>query len=119
MLPKENRLNIRTNFTQIKNLGKKVHDDALLVYFLKSNSESPSKFGISISKKVSKSAVVRNRLRRKVHRALHKYKSAIITGVDSIIIILKNFSEENNEDTESRINNLVKKAGLLNEKDSD
>ena len=118
MLPKENRLNIRTTFSQIKNLGKKVHDDSLLIYYVKANTTSAAKFGISVSKKVSKSAVVRNSLRRKLHTALYKIQNKLDPGVDSIIIILKNFSEEKQEITGERINKLLGKAGIINEKNS-
>ena len=57
----------------------------------KSSSEaiakSPSKFGISISKKVSKRAVVRNRIKRQIKAVIHRHLPAIESGWQVVIVV--------------------------------
>ncbi|MEM6451923.1 MAG: ribonuclease P protein component [Cyanobacteria bacterium P01_D01_bin.105] len=47
----------------------------------------PSQFGISISKKVSKRAVVRNRIKRQIKAVIHQRLSAIAPGWKVVIVV--------------------------------
>jgi len=51
------------------------------------NSALPSKFGISISKKVSKRAVVRNRIKRQIKAVIHQYLPSIEPGWQVVIVV--------------------------------
>ena len=48
---------------------------------------APSQFGISISKKVSKRAVVRNRIKRQIKAVLHRFMSKISPGWKVVIVV--------------------------------
>jgi ribonuclease P protein component len=71
MLPKESR--IPRKMFPLFTHGAKVFKNNLFLLRLVPNTEQNSRFCFSVSKKIAKSAVVRNRLRRAGYRALKEY----------------------------------------------
>ena len=65
MLPKKSRIP-RKLFTELLSGSRFVHSPHFTLRF-KLIPNSPSKVGVSVSKKVSKSAVIRNTVRRRVY----------------------------------------------------
>ncbi len=74
MLPKNRRIS-RKEFGHILGNSKRYNSPSLLLYIAKiaSNKPTPSKVSFSVSKKVCKTAVGRNRLRRLGYSVLGKY----------------------------------------------
>ena len=62
-LPKHNRLKRKKDFESVFKKGKAVKGDFLFVRYLKNSLGFP-RFAFVVSSKVSKKAVVRNRIRR-------------------------------------------------------
>jgi ribonuclease P protein component len=73
-LPRRYRLTSSKEFSQVYKEGQQASTSHLVVKFMESPGGQPSlecsRFGITISQKVSKRAVVRNRLKRQVRAAL-------------------------------------------------
>ncbi|MEM6501990.1 MAG: ribonuclease P protein component [Cyanobacteria bacterium P01_C01_bin.89] len=81
-LPKVHRLRDRQTFDKIRKHGLRRRSKTMTVWALKrfphpdaSNhisaaSPIPTQFGVAVSKKVHKRAVVRNRIRRRIHHAI-------------------------------------------------
>jgi ribonuclease P protein component len=73
-LPKRYRLTSPKEFSRVYKAGRQASTNHLVVKCIESPREQPnlgcSRFGITISQKVSKRAVVRNRLKRQVRAAL-------------------------------------------------
>ncbi|MEM1256144.1 MAG: ribonuclease P protein component [Cyanobacteria bacterium P01_H01_bin.21] len=78
-LPRQHRLRASRSFSKVYRQGKKASGRCIAIKALKnlspddaSVSEVPSGvcFGVSISRKVHKRAVVRNRIKRRIHAAL-------------------------------------------------
>ncbi|MEM9805020.1 MAG: ribonuclease P protein component [Cyanobacteria bacterium P01_D01_bin.56] len=78
-LPKQHRLRSPRSFSKVYRKGRRASSHNLAVKALKnptpgdvsSNGHSPGVcFGVSISRKVHKRAVVRNRIKRQIHAAL-------------------------------------------------
>lgn len=83
-LPKQHRLRSSRSFAQVYRLGKRANGKCIAVKALQSSDKvisenAPSegklpllgiRFGVSISRKVSKKAVVRNRIKRRIQSAL-------------------------------------------------
>lgn len=66
-LPKAHRLKHWRDFRMVYRKGKRFHGKHLVLIALEHSRESqPIQIGISISRKVSKKAVVRNRLKRRL-----------------------------------------------------
>jgi ribonuclease P protein component len=83
MLPVNKRLN-RHLFALVNKNGKAQNFPSFAVKSLK-NEKGFNRFAIVVSKKVSKSAVVRNDLRRKIYNIVGK-----ISGTHDYIIFVKN-----------------------------
>ena len=79
MLPKNRRIQ-RKDFSFILKNGKRYNSPHLLVYVVKlnySDTSTKSRFSFSVSKKVSKKAVDRNRLRRRGYSIIAKHKNIL------------------------------------------
>ena len=110
-LPKQNRLRSARDFGKVHRKGKRAAADALAVRALRQASagrkpvlrvdrslideqgvdeplSAPSScFGISISKKVSKRAVVRNRIKRQLRAIIRDRLTAIHPGWQIVIVV--------------------------------
>ena len=65
MLPKEYRLKKRTAFSATYKTGKTLHKDGVTVFIGKEKqTETPTRVGFVVSKKIHKRAVKRNRIKR-------------------------------------------------------
>jgi ribonuclease P protein component len=90
-LPKPHRLRRRQDFQQVYQYGKRHQQLHLtlrsLQYLPKSTIENlpATRFGISVSKTVSKKAVIRNLLKRQVKAALRQMLPQITSGWSVII----------------------------------
>lgn len=81
MLPKKERVK-RSEFDYILKNSKKFSSNHLLLYVAKISKGGldKSKFSFSASKKISKKAVVRNRLRRRGYSIISKMRKEIKNG---------------------------------------
>jgi ribonuclease P protein component len=113
MLPKRNRLNIRRYFTEIRGNGKKLSSQNYAIYFRLNPEQKESQFNTVISKKVSKSAVKRNRMRRLIHTALSTLKPDINPQMQGMFFMYKDFSTQTSIQVTEEIKELLKKANLL------
>jgi ribonuclease P protein component len=88
MLPKNRRLN-RPQFSNVLSLGKRFTSPHFLLYVFKDKVSTPSKFAFSVSKKIAKKAVDRNRYRRQGYSVISKQEKNIPTGFLCIFIFKK------------------------------
>lgn len=72
-----------------------------------------SRFGISISKKVSKLAVVRNRIKRQIRAALRKLLPLVQPGWSVVIIVRSSILECSYWQILQELEQLLLKAGVL------
>jgi ribonuclease P protein component len=91
-LPKANRLRQRRDFQKVFNRGIRRQSPHLTMRAisdeLKENDrQKPSCFGISISQKVSKKAVVRNRIKRQIKSAIRQLLPQIKTDWKIAIVV--------------------------------
>lgn len=112
MLSEENRLRKEKEIEQIFKLGKSVFDPLCGFKFLK-NNQITSRFAVVVGTKVSKSAVIRNRLRRQIREVLRLNLGAIKTGFDFVFIVRPEAKGAKYQDLEKRIIFGLKKVGLI------
>ncbi|MGK7933519.1 MAG: ribonuclease P protein component [Microcystaceae cyanobacterium] len=92
-LPKANRLKNHRTFRQVYQQGKVYKSSHLVLRTLYGGLKSPesaplaSRFGITISRKVSKKAVIRNRLKRQIRSAIRTLLPQILPGWQVVIIV--------------------------------
>lgn len=120
MLPKKNRLQKNKDFERVFKKGRFFKEDFLVLKVLFNNLKN-SRFGFIVSSKVSKKAVLRNKIKRWLRAAVlsHLEKKAddkTEKSIDIIIIVkpeqpkIKNFQE-----VKETINKIFKKAGISNQ----
>ena len=89
-LPKQYRLTRTGEFSKVYQYGKQASTRHLVVKALEMPeqlSRSCSRFGITISQKVSKRAVVRNRLKRQVRAVIQKLLPQFKPGLWIVIVL--------------------------------
>jgi ribonuclease P protein component len=131
-LPKDYRLRSRQDFQNVYKKGRRWKGKYLMVRCLiqspiiKISSEETlkqgekrakqpyvTKFGISVSQKVSKKAVIRNRLKRQVRAALRELFPRITPGWLVVISLNPNASCWNYNDCLREIEHLLAEATVL------
>jgi ribonuclease P protein component len=89
-LPYAHRLKHRQDFEAVYRSGmrrRSAHFQLVALYRNREDSQTPSRFGISISKKVSKLAVVRNQMKRRVRSALRTLLPRVQPGWWIVIVV--------------------------------
>lgn len=113
------RLKKNLEFRFIYRRGKSYANNLLVMYVIKSNRNKDkdgtpyNKVGISVSKKVGNS-VVRSRTKRLISESYRLKKDSVIQGYNIIFVARTNIKGKTFKEVESAMNNLVKKAGLIN-----
>ena len=112
MLPKKRRIP-KKEFPFILKNGKRLNSPHLLIYLAKNKDDAPSRFSFSISKKICKNAVDRNKYRRQGYSIISKNLNQTKTGYFCFFLFKKGkypiqFSELNDE-----ITSLLMGVGML------
>ena len=115
MLAKKNRLIKKKDFDKVFNKGQEFKYNFLLLKILENGSEI-SRFGFIVSKKISKKAVIRNRIRRIMREVIDRRKGEIKKGSDFILIALPGIEKRDFSEIEEVIDKLLSKAGSLAKK---
>lgn len=114
MLPKSNRLKKKKDFERVFRAGKGYKENLLYLKVAGSRLEA-SRFGFSISKKFSKKAVLRNRIRRQLREIIRAQLPSVKKGVDGTIVVMPGLAVKNFCELENIIKKLFSKAGILKE----
>jgi ribonuclease P protein component len=109
---KDHRLTKMREFQGVFAKGRGFREDGLFLK-VKSELQGDSKFGVVVSKKVAKQAVVRNRIRRLVKEALRKEIVHIEKEVHAAVIVLPDFKDQGMTAVQKTVRSLFKKASLF------
>lgn len=109
MLPKKNRLNTR-NFEETFKNGFFLPGNTLNLKYFINRKDSKKQISFVVSKKLEKSAVNRNKLKRLGYRTVEKHLITIPEGFSGIFIFNK-FDKNNlkNIELDAEINKLLSK----------
>ena len=116
-LPKPNRLRNRQDYRTVYAQGIRRYSPHLtLIALADRNSQShlPATFGISISKKVSKKAVVRNRIKRQLKGVIRTYLKEIEPGWKVVIVVKPKAIECKYEHFLRELEELLKQTKIIN-----
>ncbi len=111
MLAKEYRLSKDKDFQNVYKKGHILYSLFFNLKFLPNNPKS-SRFGIVISTKISKKAVVRNKSKRQIREAIHKNIDNINKGFDVVILTKPAITTANQEKIEQTLIFLLEKAKI-------
>lgn len=108
MLPKQQRIQ-RKDFSLLFEKGKSFRNSLFLLRFLESKSKP--QFGFSVSKKVAKRAVDRNKMRRLGYNLLKSYLPKIKKSALVSLSFLK--KTDNEREINKEMASILKKAQLI------
>ncbi|GBF82466.1 ribonuclease P protein component [Aphanothece sacrum] len=116
-LPKANRLKHPKEFQSVYQQGRRYQSPHLVLRVLSKTDPlgetEPPQFGISVSQKVSKKAVVRNRLKRQIRAVIRPLIPAISTGCKVVVAVKRNAVECNYEHFLRELEELFIKAEII------
>ncbi len=116
-LPKVHRLKNPKEFQAVYKRGQRYKSSHLLMRVLSTNHQTstppPTQFGISVSQKVSKKAVVRNRLKRQIKAAIRSLLPIISPGLKVVITVRHHGSECNYEHFLRELKQLLIKSNII------
>lgn len=112
MLPKINRLKKEKDFRKILHKRESTREKFLILKILKNDSDNV-RVGISVSKKISKKAVLRNKIKRRLSACLKSKMPQIKKGLDLFLIALPGLETKNFSETEEMCEALLKKVKIL------
>jgi len=110
MLPKKHKINKEILKKAIK-LGKRSDSNPLYLKVIHIKSNVPA-FSFVVSKKISKSAVKRNTIKRRARHAIWKNISIFKPGVAAVFFFKPGSEKINFQEVEKTIIALSKKAGI-------
>lgn len=108
MFKKENRLKKNKDFNAVFK-ERKFFRLSFFLFGFKKNDLEYSRFGIIVNKKISKQAVLRNRIKRIIREVVRKKIDEIKKGYDIVIIPSKEIKEKTFQEIESAIEKSFKK----------
>ena len=113
MLKKQNRIHGRSVFKRILNSGQMARGDLISLNYSPSRGKN-LKSAVVVSRKVSKSAVKRNRIRRRIYEVVRLNYLPLNLKVNLIFIV---FSQDidllSYQELVERLDGLMKKAELI------
>ena len=118
-LPKPHRLKNRQDYRAVYAQGIRRYSPYLTLIVLADRHSGdgclpPSTFGISISKKVSKKAVVRNRIKRQLKGAIRTHLKEIEPGWKVVIVVKPRAIECKYEHFLRELEELLKQTKIIN-----
>ena len=112
-LPKNNRLKRWQDFRAIYQHGNYFATPALILRALSDSDCHSVKFGISISRKISKKAVIRNRIKRQIRSALQILLPSLSSTWVMVIIVRPPALECKTEHFLRELEQLFIQSGIL------
>lgn len=111
MLNKINRLTKDKDFNNVWKRGQ-ANFNKIIGVKIAANQQSSSRFGILVSVKISKKAVERNKIKRRIREIIRLRLDKIKPGYDVIIITLPSILNKNYQEIEESIDRHFRRLGL-------
>ncbi|MAF13500.1 MAG: ribonuclease P protein component [Parcubacteria group bacterium] len=112
MLPASKRLTKDKDIKRVNKAGQSYFSPLFKLKYL-ANDKSLSRFTVVVSNKVSKKAVLRNRLRRQLREIIRLNLKKIKSGHDIIVSVKSQSLGKTYQDLENSLNLALKKSKLL------
>ena len=106
-MKKINIIKENKDFSNILDNGKNVRNRYYNIYY-KDKESKYYRFGISVGKKISKQAVIRNKLKRRLKSIIDNNKNYYSKEKDYIIIMKRNCLESTYDELEKGFLNIIK-----------
>ncbi len=112
MLASENRLKARLDFAKVKKAGELVAGKNLSLAYLKRGEETPTRVGFVVSTKISKRAVVRNRIKRLLRKEMRERVGMIKKGYDLVFLVRPAILQASEAEIAGEVEGVLGRANL-------
>lgn len=112
MLPKNNRLKQKKDFTLVFKRGKGFKADTLFLKVIGNNLDK-SRFGIIVTTKTSKKANTRNKIRRRIKAIIFQKLPQIKNKLDVVLSTRPGIENKDFRETEAEITKIFEKAKIF------
>jgi len=112
MLSKDQRLKKKKDFDLVFKKGSGLKESFLILKFQPGQFKK-SRFGIVVSQKVSKKAVVRNKIKRRLRALIRQAEPQFKKRVDVVIITLPGIEKKDWQEIKKTVGDLFQKAKLI------
>jgi ribonuclease P protein component len=109
MLSSNNRLKKKINFARIEIDGKLFQSKSFGVGIYNRSDSDPSHFGFIISTKISKKAVVRNKIKRIIADRIRLNLNKTKKGLDVLFLVKPSIMKVGKQSLETEVEDMVKK----------
>src|SRR3989344_8680891 len=106
MLTQQNRLKKKTDFDRVFRNGKKIKE-GVLVFWWAPNNLKISRFGFIVSKKVSKKAPTRNKIKRQLRELVRKKIIVLPKGIDGVFVGSPGLEKKDFREIEKIVNGIL------------
>jgi len=113
MLDKKNCLKKKKDFQKVIKKGEKIEKEFLVLKFYKNALEDITRIGFIVSQRVSKKAVLRNKIKRRLREIVKDSLSNLKPGYDIIFFTKKAIKEKDFLEIEKMVKQMLKQAKLL------
>ncbi|MGQ9632351.1 MAG: ribonuclease P protein component [bacterium] len=108
---KADRIRKDSDFKFAFNRGRRVGNNCFTIHILRRNSGS--RLGIVVSRKVSKHAVHRNRIKRLLREVYRTVKGEFLFGADVVVVVRESALSCDFQGIKDSFVGLLKRAGML------
>jgi len=113
MLEKKNRIRLDKEFDRVFKTGQSFYGKVLGLK-VAHNDLACSRFGIMVGLKVSKKAVIRNKIKRQIRAIISQELSLLKTGKDVVIIVFPLILDKSFEEIKKVLKNGFERVKLYN-----
>lgn len=111
MLARNFRLTAEKDYARIFSKGRPFHGRGMGMKAVRNQLDTP-RIGFVVSTKVSKKAVVRNQVKRRMREIVRKQLQTMIGGVDIVFMARPDSTKMTYADLERAMTDIMSKAGL-------
>ncbi len=112
MFSGKNCLKRKKDFSYVFKKGKGLKEGLLYLKFVP-NDLQETRFGIVISQKVSKKAVLRNKIKRRIKSAIKHRLPGIKKGIDAVLVASPGMESKNFQEIENMTDKILKRARII------
>jgi len=114
MIPFKNRFHGHGSLNYVYKNGQTIRSDTISVRFIQNPRRKNHRLAVVVGKKILKSAVGRNRIRRRVYEYVHTIIPNFKNTYDIVFVVhSKDFKNIPHKELTTQINQLLTKAGIL------
>lgn len=112
MLPKENRLKKEKEFEAVFKGGRTIKGKYVFLRYL-INGTDKTRIGFVVSKKISKLAVVRNKVKRRMRDIVRLKRNELKEGLSIVVVSLPSITKMTYKEIKEDLENLLNKGEII------